>query len=66
MAVPLNPKGGGGNQQMFSTGKLRPKVQSLTPLHTICHERYPFCIPSTDKWYPFHIPCLELRIPYNC
>ena len=20
---------------------------------------------SDDKWYPFHIPCLELRISYN-
>ena len=26
----------------------------------------PFRIPSIDKWYPFHIPCLELCIPFNC
>ena len=24
------------------------------------------CIPSFGKWYPFHIPCLELCIPLNC
>ena len=23
-------------------------------------------IPSIDKWYPFHIPILELCFPYNC
>ena len=28
---------------------------------------YPFRIPSVDKWYlAFHIPCLELCIPFNC
>ena len=21
---------------------------------------------SIEKWYPFHIPCLELCIPFNC
>ena len=26
----------------------------------------PFRIPSTDKWYRFHIPSLELCIPLNC
>ena len=26
----------------------------------------PFCIPSIDKWYPCHIPSLELCIPFNC
>ena len=25
-----------------------------------------FAIPSIEKWYPFHIPSLELCIPFNC
>ena len=25
-----------------------------------------FCIPSTDKWCPFHTPSLELKILLNC
>ena len=25
-----------------------------------------FRIPSIDKWYPFHVPCLELCISFNC
>ena len=31
-------------------------------------KRHPFRIPrpSIDKWYAFHIPCLELCIPFNC
>ena len=30
-------------------------------------KRYPFRIPSiSDKWCPFHIPCLELCIPFDC
>ena len=43
------------------TGRLRPEVQPLTLLYTIFHEKgTPFV------WYPFHIPCLELCIPFNC
>ena len=26
-------------------------------------QQYPFRLPSIDKWYPFHIPCLELFSP---
>ena len=28
-------------------------------------KRYPFCIPSNDKWYPFHTNSLELYVPFN-
>ena len=38
------------------TGRLCSKVPP--------QKRYPFQIPSFDKWYPFHIPSLELCIPY--
>ena len=40
-----------------------------TPYPFIYHfsrKRCPFRIPSIDKWYPFHIPCLELCIRFNC
>ena len=30
-------------------------------------KKYPFrSIPSIDKWYPLHIPSLELCTPFNC
>ena len=28
-------------------------------------ERYPFRIPSIDKWYPFNMPSLELFISFS-
>ena len=34
-------------------------------IYHFSRKRYPFRIPSTDKWYSFHIPCLELCIPLN-
>ena len=40
-----------------------------TPYTFINHfscKRYPFRLPSFDKWYQFHRPYLELRIPFNC
>ena len=43
--------------------------RSPTPHTFIYHfsrKRYPFRIPSIDKWSPFHIPCLELCTPLNC
>ena len=48
------------------TGRVCPRVQPLTLLCTIFHDKVPFCIPSNDKWYPFHIPCLELCTPFSC
>ena len=46
----------GGTQQMFIRGGSVPDFS---------RKRYPFRIPSIDKWYLFHI-CLELCIPFNC
>ena len=56
--------GGGGTQQIFIfTGRLCPEVQPLTLLYSIFHEkRYPFHIPSIDKWYPFHIPSMSTTL----
>lgn len=50
----------GGYSRKFYTGKLRPKVQTLTLLY-----RLPF-LRDIDKWYPFHIASDELSIPFNC
>ena len=40
----------------------------LSPHHFIYHfwRKYPFRIPFINKWYPFHIPCLELCIAFKC
>ena len=35
-------------------------------IYNFWQKRYPFRIPSSDKWYPFRIPSLELCIPFNC
>ena len=49
-------------------GEALPEVQPLNPFifYHFSRKRYPFCIPSIDKWYPYHIPCLELCIPFTC
>ena len=63
------PPGGGGwgYSTNFHTGKA--PSQSPTPFPFKYHfsrKSYPFRIPSSiDKWYPFHIPCLELSIPFT-
>ena len=44
-----------------------PVVQPVTLLYTIfLQKRFPFRILSIDKWYPFHMSCLELCIPFDC
>ena len=50
---------------------LSPRVNSTNVytgrlLPNFSRKRYPFRISSIDKWYLFHIPCLELCIPFNC
>ena len=53
--------GGGGG------GGLLPEDQTLTLSYNILDGKgTPFRIPSIDKWYPFHIPCLELCNPFDC
>lgn len=48
------PATGRGHTTKFHTGRLCPYLQTLTG--TI----------FTQKWYPFHIPCLELCTPFTC
>ena len=66
--VAVNNPGGRGDSINVYTGRLRPEVQPLTlfNIRRFSQKRYPFCIPSIDKWYPFHIPCLEFCILCNC
>ena len=47
---------------MFKWGGSALRFKPFTLLYTISHNKgTPFRIPSIDKWYPFHIPCSELR-----
>ena len=48
-----------GHSAKFYTGKLRLEFQPLLchPSISICYrKRYPFHIPSLDRWYSFRIP----------
>ena len=47
-------------------GEAPPRDPTLYTLmnHFLC-KRYPFRLPSFDKWYHFHRPYLELCIPFN-
>ena len=58
---------GGGGEALTKILYREAPPQSPTPYRFIYHfSRYPFCIPSIDKWYPFYIRCLELYNPFNC
>ena len=51
----------------FYTWRLRPEV-GPTPYPFTYHfwlKRYPFPMPSFDKWHPFLITNLEFCIPFN-
>ena len=62
MFSPLG-KGGGGYSTSIYTGRLCPEVQPLTLLiHHFSRKRYPFHIPSIDKWYPFHIRSMSTTL----
>ena len=41
------------------------EVQPLTLIYTIFDGKGISFIPSIHKWYPFHIPSLELCIPFT-
>ena len=58
--------GGGGTKQMFIREGSAPRSNPLPFYIQFFTKRYSFRIASIEKWYPFHIPCLELCIPFNC
>ena len=51
--------GGGGGEGTQQRSSAPPFIYHFS------RKRYPFRIPTIDKWYSFHIPCLELCIPLN-
>ena len=59
---------GWGYSTKFYTGRLRPEVQPLTFCIPFFREKVTlsYSVPSLDNWYSFHIPSLELSIPFNC
>ena len=57
----------GDTQQSFIRGGPAPKGKPLLfHIPFFQQKSYPFCIPAINNWYSFHIPTLELCIPYNC
>ena len=60
---------GGGTQQKFVTGRLRPEVQPRTFLYTIFHEKvtaFVYLLLTNGTLSHTFIPCLELCIPFHC
>ena len=60
---------GGDTQQTFIREGSAPRFNLwYLFIYHFSRKSYPFCIPSIDKWYPFHmnILCLGLCIPFNC
>ena len=61
------PAGGDSVLNKCLYGEAPPQGPTTYPLtYHFSRKRYPFRIPSSDKWYSFHIPRLELCIPFNC
>ena len=60
------PKPVGVTQQILIRGGSAPRSNPYPFINHFSRKRYPFRIPSIDKWYSFHIPCLELCIPFIC
>ena len=56
--VKLGAGRGEGVLSKLLYGEVRPRGPAPYPFiyHDFSRKRYPFRIPSTDKWYPFHIP----------
>ena len=62
----FSPRGLGGGINKF-TERLRSEVQPVTLfVYYFSRKRSPFRVPSIDKYYSFHIPCLEPCIPFYC
>ena len=59
-------RGEGRYSQQFLNGKAPPRGPTPYPSGHFSWNNYPFRIPTIDKWYSFHIPCLELCIPFKC
>ena len=51
--------GGKGDSRKLYTGGPPPEVQPLPFTHQFLTGKVALCIPSIDKWYPFHIPSVR-------
>ena len=51
----------------FLYRETQPRDPGSYPFHIpfLTEKVYPFCIRVTDGWYHFHIPSLELFIPFS-
>ena len=58
----------GGGEGEWGFGLLHHRVQLLTQLYTIFDKSYQYssCIPSIDRWYPFHfhVPGFTMLYPF--
>ena len=61
-----SPPQGRCTQQMFIRGGSAPRSNILPFYIPFFTKKVPLSHPAIDKWYPFHIHCLELCIPFNC
>ena len=65
----LNGGGGGGGGALLNIclyGEASHRGPTPYPfLYHFSRKRFPFRMPSIDKWHPFHITSLELCIPFN-
>ena len=63
------PRGGGEGgikNCLYINGEAPPLGPTPYPLiYNFFRKRYPFRTHSVDKCHPFHIPCLELCLPFN-
>ena len=61
--------GGLGTQQIFILGGSAPRSKPLSFYIPFVVKKVPlsytFCS-QMAKWHPFHLPHLELCIPFNC
>ena len=65
--VSYPPRGWGGgwllNNCLYINGEAPPRGPTSYPLiYNFSPKRYPFGIPSIDKWYLFHTPCSQTQI----
>ena len=59
--------GGGGLLNKFLYGEATPRGPTPYPfMYYFSRKRYPFRFPSIEKWYRYHIPCLEPCITFKC
>ena len=54
---------GRGAHQSFIRGGVAARYSPLRFIYYSWQKKYLFCIPSFEKWYPFHKPSFQLCTP---